>query len=102
MTVEYPCHSPQAKSWFGLRATRFGGDGPLRVVVAHENITEQKRAEESVNLFRTLIDQSSDGYEVVDPTTGRFLDVNGTNCARLGYTREEFLPCAFPTLKPWP
>ncbi len=98
-SLEYPCHSPKTKCWFLLRATRFGGDGPVRVVVAHENITEQKRAEESVNLFRTLIDQSTDGYEVVDPATGRFLDVNGTSCARLGYTREEFLALRVPDIE---
>jgi PAS domain S-box-containing protein len=43
--LEYPCHSPNEKRWFLVRVTRFGGDGPVRAVVAHENITERKKLE---------------------------------------------------------
>jgi PAS domain S-box-containing protein len=43
--LEYPCHSPREQRWFVVRVTRFGGDGPVRVVVAHENITERKKLE---------------------------------------------------------
>ena len=50
---------------------------------------ERKRAERSLNLFRTLVDQSNDGIEVIDPVSGCFLDVNETTCQRLGYTRGE-------------
>ena len=88
---EYPCHSPTAERWFSCRVTRFSGDGPVRVVVAHQDITARKRGEEALRLFRELIDHSSDGVEVVDPETGRLLDVNETTCQRLGYTREELL-----------
>ncbi len=42
-------------------------------------------------LFRALIDQSNDAIEVVDPITGRYLDVNESACQRLGYTRQEML-----------
>lgn len=44
-SLEYPCHSPTEQRWFIGRVTRFGGDGPLRLVVAHENITERKLTE---------------------------------------------------------
>ncbi|MCM2314076.1 MAG: ATP-binding protein, partial [Thermoanaerobaculia bacterium] len=44
--VEYPCHSPEEQRWFRVQMTRFLVDGHPRVVVAHENITERKRAEE--------------------------------------------------------
>lgn len=57
---------------------------------------ERKLAVESLNLFRTLLDRSNDGIEVVDPETGRFLDVNVTTCQRLGYTREELLSMRVP------
>jgi len=43
--LEYPCHSPTEQRWFLGRVTRFQGAGPLRVVVAHLNITERKQAE---------------------------------------------------------
>lgn len=41
---EYPCHSPQEKRWFALRATPLV-DHPNFVVVSHENITERVWAE---------------------------------------------------------
>jgi len=47
-TLEYPCHSPAEKRWFIARVTRFEGDGPVRIVVAHDNITERKLAEEKL------------------------------------------------------
>jgi PAS domain S-box-containing protein len=56
-----------------------------------QDITEQKRAEHDLKLFRTLIDQSNDAVEVVDPTTLHFLDVNERACKDLGYSREELL-----------
>jgi PAS domain S-box-containing protein len=56
-----------------------------------KDITEQKEAERSLRLFRTLIDQSTDAVEVVDPETLRFLDVNEKACKDLGYSREELL-----------
>jgi diguanylate cyclase (GGDEF)-like protein/PAS domain S-box-containing protein len=46
--IEYPCHGPTESRWFVVRVTRFNGDGPVRVVVAHENITSRKQAEESL------------------------------------------------------
>jgi PAS domain S-box-containing protein len=66
--------------------------------IAHD-ITERKRAEVSLNLFRTLVDRSSDGIEVIDPETGRFLDVNETACQRLGYKREELLSMSVPDIE---
>lgn len=55
------------------------------------DITERKRAEESLNLFRNLIEQSTDAIEVMDPVTLRFVDCNESAHRSLGYTREEFL-----------
>ncbi len=42
---EYRCGTPAQPSWFLARLTRFPQDGPIRVVVAHENITEGKHAQ---------------------------------------------------------
>ena len=55
------------------------------------DITERKHAEDSLRLFRKLIDESNDAIEVVDPETLCFLDVNDKCCRDLGYTREELL-----------
>jgi PAS domain S-box-containing protein len=61
------------------------------VCVLARDITDRKKAEKSLNLFRTLIDRSNDAIEVVDPITLRFLDVNERACSEVGYTREEML-----------
>ncbi|MHB9035255.1 MAG: SpoIIE family protein phosphatase [Armatimonadota bacterium] len=54
-TLEYPCHSPDYARWFRMRVTRFAGYGPVRIVVAHENITDAKVAsEEKERLVRYL------------------------------------------------
>lgn len=42
---EYMCRRGETPRWFLCRAERFPGNGELRVVVSHENITEMKLAE---------------------------------------------------------
>lgn len=72
-------------------------------------ILEQHKDKQEVllhglQLFRTLLDNSNDAIEVVDPKTLRLLDVNEKSCAELGYTRDELLsltifdidPCLTP------
>lgn len=46
---EYPCHSPDEKRWFTMRATALHGDecGGL-FVISHHNITQRKLAEERI------------------------------------------------------
>jgi two-component system, cell cycle sensor histidine kinase and response regulator CckA len=48
--LEYPCDAPDEARWFLVRVTLLAGDGPRRAVVAHENITQRKLAEESLRL----------------------------------------------------
>lgn len=45
-TIEYPCHSPTEERWFVLRVTRLAGHEGA--VVAHENITARRRAEQTL------------------------------------------------------
>lgn len=47
-SLEYPCHSPGEQRWFIGRVTRFGGAGPVRLVVAHENITARRQLESAL------------------------------------------------------
>jgi PAS domain S-box-containing protein len=56
-----------------------------------QDITARKRAEGDLRLFRAIIDQTTDGVEVIDPVTGRFLDANDRACAAHGYSRAEYL-----------
>lgn len=64
------------------------------------DITERKKTEQSVRLFRTLLDQATDAIEVLDPETGRFLDCNLRACTSLGYTRDELLELGVPDVDP--
>lgn len=60
--LEYPCHSPTEQRWFVVRITRFGGDGPVRVVMAHENISERKRVQaELESVHKQLLEASRRG-----------------------------------------
>lgn len=47
-SLEYPCHAPFERRWFVGRVTRFAGNGNVRVVVAHEDITERMLSEEQI------------------------------------------------------
>lgn len=55
------------------------------------DVTARHEAQQSLRIFRTLVDHSNDSFEIIDPTSGRFLDVNERGCSGAGYTREEFL-----------
>lgn len=52
---------------------------------------KQRQTEAALNLFRMLMDQASDGIEVIDAHTGRLVDVNQVTCVLHGYTREEMM-----------
>lgn len=55
---DYPCHSADEKHWYYMRAIRMSYDGPIRVVVSHEDITALKLAEESlINREKELEEQ---------------------------------------------
>ena len=43
--LEYPCPGLETSQWFVVRATRFAGEGPVRIVVSHIDITERKKME---------------------------------------------------------
>lgn len=43
--LEYECRSDAGARWFEMQVSRFPCEGPVRLVVLHEDITERKRAE---------------------------------------------------------
>jgi PAS domain S-box-containing protein len=61
---------------------------------------ETKRVEEGLRLFRALLDQTTDGIEVIDLETGRFIDVNGRTCIAHGYSRKEYLSLSVSDVDP--
>jgi len=62
-----------------------------RVAGVAEDITQHRQAREELQLFRNLVDQSTDTFEIIDPETARFLDVSARGPADLGCTRDEYL-----------
>ena len=66
--LEYPCHSPTEQRWFVGRVTRFPSGSLTRAVVAHENVTPRKRAEEALRLRDMAIAASSNGIVITDPS----------------------------------
>ena len=84
-----------------------GGEITHFIGIMHD-VTERRQAEEALRLFRTLVDQFNDTFEVIDPETARFLDVNKNGCTELGYSRAEYLALRVfdidPMVKPsaWP
>jgi diguanylate cyclase (GGDEF)-like protein/PAS domain S-box-containing protein len=59
-TMEYACDMPEQAAWFVARVSRFADDGPVRVVVAHENITERKQAEQRIQRLHRVSTVMSD------------------------------------------
>jgi len=96
--LEYPCHSPDEKRWFAGRVTPIQSEGPGRVVVAHENITKRKQAEESLResemRFRFLVDHSYDLIWKLN-ADGVFSYISPSWKARLGYESSFLLGKAF-------
>jgi PAS domain S-box-containing protein len=73
---------------------------PERMLGMAVDITDRRQTEESLRLFRKLIDGSNDSFEVIDPKTLRFLDMSERGCKDLGYSREEILTLAVPDIDP--
>jgi PAS domain S-box-containing protein len=66
LQLDYPCHSQCKQRWFLLRATRYVGPGPLRVVVMHADVTERHQAEEQAFMQAELLDQIDASVIVTD------------------------------------
>lgn len=47
-SMEYPCQVGGQEKWFYGKVTRFAGRGPVRVVIAHEDISERVQLEREI------------------------------------------------------
>jgi len=73
----------------------FDNDGNINgAVLVFNDITIEKKnkldLKESEEKYRNLIDHAADGIFILDQQ-GRFIDVNSSGCAMMGYTKEEVL-----------
>ena len=78
---------------FRSRATAVRNEHNIYLYTIHilENISARKKTDADLKLFRTLLDNSSDAIEIIDPATLNLVDVNETECRDLGYSRKELL-----------
>ena len=91
-SLEYACHSPKEKRWFVLRVTRFAEEKSGRVVLAHENITNRKLAEEALagseKQYRLLFERNLAGV-LCTSKDGRVLECNEAAARIFGYDSPE-------------
>jgi PAS domain S-box-containing protein len=87
-----------ARVWLEINATpefRPGEERPYQVLVTLHDISQRRRAEESLRTseqrYRGLFEAESDAILMVDVDTGRFLEVNPAAQTLYGYTKQEFL-----------
>jgi diguanylate cyclase (GGDEF)-like protein/PAS domain S-box-containing protein len=89
-STEYLCESAAEQKWFSMHVSRFSGNGPVHVVVAHQDITAIKRAEHSLLLAKQVFQGSGEGIVITDREQ-RILSVNRAFCEVTGYSAEEML-----------
>jgi light-regulated signal transduction histidine kinase (bacteriophytochrome)/ActR/RegA family two-component response regulator len=106
--LQYPCDSPTESRWFEMRVLPLSGSRP-GAVVAHEEITGQKRAEEALKRseeqlrqaaeealrlskesFRLAVDNMPDALVIYDESM-RYSFLNAASLARAGLPLESYL-----------
>lgn len=103
--LEYPCHSPDTKRWFTLQIARFEWQGNLRVITAHQNVTDLKRAQlayaQNEKRLQTIINTVVDGIFAMNEQ-GIIESVNPAMCEMFGYQPAELIGQHFQRLLPEP
>jgi diguanylate cyclase (GGDEF)-like protein/PAS domain S-box-containing protein len=84
---EYPCHSPTEERWFNVHVRAFK-DESHHAVVAHENITRRKLAEEKLKLAATVFTHARESI-IISDDSGAIIDVNKRFTSTTGYSRKE-------------
>ena len=70
LSMEYPVPCQSGELWFALRAARFGGDGPARIVISNDDVTTLHAAQTKSATHAALLDEvdmavvatDADGY----------------------------------------
>ncbi|MEK8017993.1 MAG: response regulator [Candidatus Parabeggiatoa sp.] len=73
---------------------------PIRFVGTLQDITERKRAENSLKRFRAALDNAADAIFIIDRDKMKFVDMNQMACDSLGYSRDELLSLGPHDIKP--
>ncbi len=83
---------------------REGTDHPQAIMAVIRDITQRKRAQEtlqqSVDQLQTIYNGMIEGLVITDLETKRFVRVNSSLCQMLGYSVEEFLTLSLKDIHP--
>jgi DNA-binding CsgD family transcriptional regulator len=60
---DYPCHGPNEKHWFYMRAIRMEAQNPVKVIVSHEEITQLKLVEEALKQSKKALEDQKQNLE---------------------------------------
>jgi DNA-binding CsgD family transcriptional regulator len=58
---DYPCHSPTGPRWFYMRSVLMAEDGPMRIIISHEDITQLKLTQEALKINQKLLEDKNLG-----------------------------------------
>lgn len=53
---EYQCLLPDGNKWYVSIVNKFEGEGPVRLIIVHVDITERKLAEEKIKIYNTQLE----------------------------------------------
>ena len=65
-SLEFHCEREGETHWFEARVTRFDGADGLRIVMAHEDVTERKESEINTSRLAAIVESSDDGIVGTD------------------------------------
>ena len=60
---DYPCHAEDGPHWYYMRAIRMSGEGPVRVVTSHEEITALKLTEAALRKSQEELTEQKQSLE---------------------------------------
>ncbi|RPI55619.1 MAG: PAS domain-containing protein, partial [Acidobacteria bacterium] len=83
-SLDYPCSAPDAERWFRMSVTRFAAESEHYLVVAHDEITLQKKSERELHaterLLRSVLEALPIGVWIMD-AEGRIVHGNPAGVA---------------------
>lgn len=86
--MEYPCHSPTQKRWFVVRISRFDWYNEMRLIVAHQNVSELKEVqielEESRNRLELILENINNAILTLN-SAGTIQTANTATARIFGY-----------------
>jgi PAS domain S-box-containing protein len=91
--MEYPCHTPHQRRWFVVRVSRFDWRDDVRLIVAHQNITELKRVQleltDSKRRIEAILENVNNAILTID-LNGSIETANLAAARIFGYSLDKF------------